>query len=41
MGINHKNGNGDDWELSTWEWEGMGLSNPFPVTALSLLMSFM
>jgi len=30
MGINHKNGNGKDWELSPWELDEMGLSKPIP-----------
>jgi len=33
MGINHKNWNGKDWELSPWEWD---CHNPFPVTSTSL-----
>jgi hypothetical protein len=30
MGICHNFGNGKEWELIAWEWEGLGLSKTIP-----------
>jgi len=37
MGISQKIGDGREWELNRWEWEGMGMLKAIPVHLYSFV----